>query len=285
MAFESWNWRGDGAASKPAEGEKSSGIMVLTPPESKRLLAKAVVAMEPVRRALEKGRVIVANGTTTAFVAEEILGKPVPKELYVKGIITQGLLCGGRSSQSIEQYVFVDGVPVDREAEEVLKEFDGKDVFIKGANAVDPFGNVGSLVGNRTGGTVGECLGIVIARGSHLIVPVGLEKLIPSVPAAAPKCGLRRLKYPDGATVGFWPVVGATVVTEIQALRMLAGVEATHVASGGIGGSEGAVVLVVEGPDDRVRAAFELWESVKGEPPVPAPPTIKRYGIDGRSGA
>jgi hypothetical protein len=37
------------------------------------------------------------------------------------------------------------------------------------------------------------------------------------------------------------PVVNATVVTEIQALRILTGVKTTHVASGSIGGCEGAV--------------------------------------------
>ena len=64
------------------------------------------------------------------------------------------------------------------------------------------------------------------------------------------------------------PVVNATVVTEIQALRILAGVEATHIASGGFGGCEGAVALVVEGTDEAVRRAFEVVEGLKGETAV-----------------
>jgi hypothetical protein len=64
------------------------------------------------------------------------------------------------------------------------------------------------------------------------------------------------------------------VVTEIQALALLAGVEATHVASGGIGGSEGAVVLSIEGEESRVAQAFELVTSIKGEPAVTAPPSL-----------
>jgi hypothetical protein len=64
------------------------------------------------------------------------------------------------------------------------------------------------------------------------------------------------------------PVGNATVVTEIQALRFLAGVKATHVASGGIGGCEGAVTLVVKGTDEGVRRTFEMVEGVKGEKPV-----------------
>lgn len=285
MVLEGWNWRGDGSSDEQVEDEVVSGIMTFTPAESKRLIAKAVVAMRPVKRALEKGRIVVAGGTTNAYVAEEMLGVPVPREHYIKGNITSGLLCStGRSSEWIKPYILVDGSPVNVEMADILKEFDAGDVFIKGANAVDADGNAGVLMANNMGGTIGAAMGAVVSRGSHLIVPVGLEKMVPSVAAASRKAGIKRLKYPSGGTVGLMPIVGSTVVTEIEALKLLAGVEATHVASGGIAGSEGAVVLVVEGPDSRVRAAFALWESIKGEAPTPASPATVRYGIDGRSG-
>ena len=180
--------------------------------------------------------------------------------------------------------MLVNGAPVDREPADVLKEFEGGDVFIKGANAVDPEGNAGVIMANGMGGTIGGAIGVVMSRGAHLIVPVGLEKMVASIKAASQKAGIKRLKYPSGGTVGLMPIMGGTVVTEIEALRILTGVEATHMASGGIGGSEGSVVLIVEGPDKRVRAAFELWESIKGEPPVPGSPVAIQFGIDGRSG-
>ena len=63
----------------------------------------------------------------------------------------------------------------------------------------------------------------------------------------------------------------AKVITEIQAIQVLTGASATHVASGGIGGSEGAVTLVVEGEAPVLEQAFELVKSVKGEPPLPPP--------------
>ena len=59
------------------------------------------------------------------------------------------------------------------------------------------------------------------------------------------------------------------MVTEIQALRILADVEATHIASGGIGGCEGAVALIVESTDEAVRQVFEVVEKVKGDTAVP----------------
>lgn len=248
--------------------DQVSGILVLTPAESKRLIAKAVAAMPQVKKALEKGRIIIANGTTTAFVAEEILGCQVAKHRYVAGYIGEGKLAVTPPELMMKAYVLVDGHPVDRLAKEVIPEFGADDVLIKGANAVDAEGHVGFLMADDRGGTIGMALGTLVARGCHFIVPVGLEKLVPSVTEASRKCGILRLKYAMGLKVGLMPVVNATVVTEIQALHILAGVEATHVASGGIGGCEGAVTLVVEGTDEAVRRAFGVVEGVKGEAPV-----------------
>jgi len=245
-----------------------SGILVLTPAESKRLIARAVVAMPQVKKALEKGRVIIANGTTTAFVAEEILGRPVSKYRYAAGYIGEGKLATTPPELRMEPYVLIDGRLVDVPAKEIIQEFEADDVFIKSANAVDAKGHVGVLMANEKGGTISMAQGPVIARGCHLIVPVGLEKLVPSVIAASRKGGILRLKYAMGLKVGLMPVVNATVVTEVQALRILASVEATHVASGGIGGCEGAVALVVEGTDEAVRRAFEVVEGTKGERPI-----------------
>ncbi len=61
------------------------------------------------------------------------------------------------------------------------------------------------------------------------------------------------------------------MITEIQAFEVLADVSATHVASGGIGGSEGTVVLVLEGNEADIDRAFELVKEIKGEPPVASP--------------
>ncbi len=248
--------------------DQVSGILVLTPAESKRLIAKAVAAMPQVKKALGKGRVVIGNGTTTAFVAEEILGRQVSKYRYAAGYIGEGKLAVTPSEIRMEPYVLVDGHPVDMLAKEIIQEFEAGDVLIKSANAVDTEGHVGFLMANDRGGTIGMALGVLAARGCHFIVPVGLEKLVPSVIEASRKCGILRLKYAMGLKVGLMPVVNATVVTEIQALHILAGVEATHVASGGIGGCEGAVTLVVEGSDEAVRRAFEVVERIKGEPAV-----------------
>ena len=57
------------------------------------------------------------------------------------------------------------------------------------------------------------------------------------------------------------------IFTEIEALATLAGVSALHVASGGIGGAEGAVRLLLRGSEQQVKNALEVIEGVQGEPP------------------
>jgi len=245
-------------------------FFTLTPAESKRLIAKGVAQLAEVKRALNKGRVIIATGTTNAFVAEEILGVTIEKQRFTAGVITHGVACQTPPAERLKHLSIIDGKLVDRVYTEVLPEFTAGDVFIKGANAVDPEGNVGILMTGLTGGTIGGAIGILLARGSTLVVPVGLEKLVPSVPAAARALGIGRIDRALGDAPGMMPISTALVVTEIKALEVLTGVCTLHVASGGTGGSEGAVTLLAEGTEEQVRATIALIRSIKGEKPVPA---------------
>ena len=248
-----------------------AALVVLTPAESKRLMAKAVAILPEVRRALAQGMVIIASGTTNAFVVEEILGINLSKSCYTAGYIGEGELRTTSAEIRLGTCVLKKGKKVGMPVEDAIKGFGPEDVIVKGANAIDPWGNAGVLVGSETGGTIGMALPVVVARKSHMIVPVGMEKLVPSVVEAAPHCSLPRFKYCTGHSVGYMPLVNAQVLTEIQALKVLCGVSATHVASGGIGGSEGSVVLTVEGTEEDVDRAFALVEALKGEPALSLP--------------
>lgn len=257
---------------RPIEGEPVRALVSLTPAESKRLIAKGVVALPEVKRALEQGIIIVARGTTNAFVAEELTGSKIePKSHYAAGVVVDGELSANPPGTRLKPLVLRQGRPAEISPVEALKEFREKDVFIKGANAVDPEGNVGVLAAGERGGTVGEALPFVLPRGSYLIVPVGLEKLIPSVERAARACGIFRFKYSTGLPAGLVPLPNALAVTEVEALRALTGVKAVPVAAGGIAGSEGTVVLSLEGSAGQIEQAMALVKSIKGEPPVTRP--------------
>lgn len=56
-----------------------SGSFVLTPAAGKKLIAMAVVSLPEVRQAYEKGRLAIANGTTTSYIIEALTGKPVKR--------------------------------------------------------------------------------------------------------------------------------------------------------------------------------------------------------------
>ena len=241
---------------------------MLNPSESRRLIARAVVNIPCVQNAYKKGRIIIIGSTTNAFVVEELTGQKINKYYYASGLISQGKLGGNPPDVRLKPLVFKDCVQQNIHPNEMVKEFTANDVYIKSANAVDPEGNAGILMSSETGGTIGASIGILNARGSHLITPVGLEKMIPSVIKASTKCGRETFLKATGDPAGYMPLVNSKVVTEIEALRMLSDVEATHVASGGVNGSEGAVTLVLEGSEDQVNKGFEIVNEIKGEPAI-----------------
>jgi len=252
-----------------ATGEsRKRAIIVLNPSESKRLIARAVARLPELQRALEHGRLIIGNGTTNAFVAEELLGRPISKWRYAAGVIAGGRLDVTEGAARLDPIALRKGEVYAGGWTELLREFGKGDVFIKGANALDAEGNVAVLLGSEVGGTVGQMLGIIAARGAHLITPVGLEKLIPDVPEALRHCGIATTDLADGIPCGMALLPQARVVTELEAFELLFGVEAWHIASGGVSGSEGAVTIAVEGPAAAVENAFSLTESLTGQPPV-----------------
>jgi hypothetical protein len=261
---------------RPGTKDWARALVVLNPSESRRLLAKATVALPEVRHAFENGLIILGRGVTNAYVTEELLGVQVePKAAQTVGMVCRGVTTGNSSPPPCPDHVIKQGKPVkDADSKVEILKFGPDDVFIKGANAIDPQGNAGILTSSLVGGTIGMAWPVVTPRGAHLIMPVGLEKLIPSIIEASKCTDVHRFKYSMGLPARLTPVVLGKVVTEVEALAVLAGVKATPVASGGVGGSEGAVVLSIEGEESRVDEAFEMLKSIKGEPTVTVPDSL-----------
>lgn len=246
-------------------------MFTLTSAESKRLIAKGVTRLPQLQAALAEGLIFIAGGTTNAFIAEELTGLTIDKGHYTAGVITKGVHCATDPALRQQPVVLRDGKPAEMTMQEVMEAFRGRDVFIKGGNAVDLDGNVGVMVGEPWGGTIGRSMSRIMALGAKLVLPVGLEKLIPSVPAAANFAGIDEVDYTLGMRVGMIPLSYGTVVTELDALRLLADLdEAVHLGGGGVGGSEGAVTLGIAGDAEEVRKAMELIRSIKGEPALQA---------------
>lgn len=241
----------------------------LPPAGAKRLIARGIVQMPEISRALKSGRVIVAGGTTNAYVAEEMgFLDPLRKYNYTAGVVTGGIVCITPPEERIAPVCLEQGVPISMPWEEFLNDFERDDVFLKGANALDANGRAGIILGAANGGTIGASLGRLAACGAHLIVPVGHEKMIPSCERAAGIMGIKRVDDSIGMRCGFMMLPYGRVFTEIDALYQLFKVEATVVAAGGVAGSEGAVTLAVTGEQDRVEAALALAIELRREKPV-----------------
>jgi hypothetical protein len=257
-----------GKAAKPGAEKIVQAQIVLTVSESKRLIAKAVAQMPIVKEALRNGMVIVAKGTTNTYVAEEILGKKIPHGAYVLGSTYpekgQKRL---RRAESISEVVLVNGkLRDDLSLTDAVKKLKPGDVVIKGANALDYRNNIAAvIVGSSNAGTTGKILPYVGARKAHLVIPVGLEKQV----AGSPIDIVRKMQEPVESLnrIPTMFLLTGHIVTELEALNLLADVSAFQAAAGGIGGAEGSVRIVCRGPGKNVQNALALAQQIQGEPP------------------
>jgi hypothetical protein len=257
-------------------------LIVLTPAESKRLIAKAVAKMDIVQSALKHGIVVLARGITNAYVLEDLLGGQFYWGGWGGGLIIPKGLCV--TDKMLPEVVMEAGtVREDMSMMDALKVMDKDDVFIKGANALDIHGNAAILSAGLGGGTMGKVLGTIYAKGINLLIPVGLEKIIPSrISEIRRELGITRLDYSMGLFVGMIPLVGRTV-TEVEALKILSNVEAIPIAAGGVDGAEGSIVLLIKGEDENMRQTLDLINKIKGERPTKVYPATcsecrDRYG-------
>jgi len=240
--------------------------ITLTVAESKRLIAKGVRALDKVDRALEEGIVAVSKGTTNAYVAEELLGRRLDKKHYVLGVTFPKHGSPFDTDGTMADVVFVNGKPAENmSCADAVREMGAGDVFIKGANAINPALNqAGLLIGHPEGGTLGATLGAVTSRRAHLLIPAGLEKLVPVDLARVSQ----RIKNEPGRNPiwGLWAFTGQ-IFTEADALAELTGVDAIPIAAGGVGGAEGAVRLLISGSEQQLDETMGFLEQVWGEPP------------------
>ena len=265
--------------------------VTLTPTESKKLLAKAIASMLVVRRALQKGLVVIHPSSSSLFLVEELTGKR-PESVWVCGMVLPKGMCVSYERQQstylkppdpgkkhdpgrfpftwvLEKGVFQTGTPL----RSILDKMGKEDVYIKGANAIDPEGRVGVLYASRAAGTIAKVIAASRRKGFPILLPIGLEKLIPGPLRTAAKAASReRTDVAMGIPVGLIPVPGQAI-TEIKAIQLLSGAEAVVISSGGLAGAEGATTMVLQGTAEKVNRALEVIRSCKGATlPIVRPP-------------
>jgi hypothetical protein len=246
--------------------------IVLTVAQSKRLIAKAVAQLPAVKRAMSKGTIAIGRGTTNGYVAEELLGQQLLKGEYVAGrTLPPGMPPEWLGTGQVPDMVLAQGTL--RQGATVLDAVAAMgpgDVCLKGGNALDyARGVVGVLVAHPQGGTVGGIYGRCVSQKINLIIPIGLEKLVDGDLMALSRLSRDAEVHPDAPVTSLYPITGQ-IVTEIEALRLLFGVEARLLAAGGVAGAEGAVWLLLDGPKDHLDRALAFWHLLWNEPNLTA---------------
>ena len=257
-----------GEAVKREEEKVVQAGAVLTVSEGKRLIGKAVAEMPIVKQALKDGMVIITKGTTNTYVAEEILGTKIEHGAFVSGRVYPQR--GGKRlnpTTRLREVVLIKGeLAKDLSLADAVQKLKPGDVVIKGANVLD-YNNktAGVLIGSPTSGTIGTIMPYVIARKAQLVIPVGLEKQA----AGNVVDTARKMREPVESlnSVPSMHLLTGHIVTEIEALKILADVTAFQTAAGGIGGAEGSVWLIFRGPREKVKTAMTLLDRLQGEPP------------------
>jgi hypothetical protein len=254
--------------------------VVLTPAESKKLISKAVATLDMVQRAATEGMVFLHPSSSTYFIVEELTGEKPKTNYWVCGVVTPKGMCvemgmseyapkttasdprGFRGWWTIKNGKLCSGETLA----EILEAMQPTDVFIKGVNALDPQGNVGILIGDPLqGGTLGVILSAWRQKNFSLIIPVGLEKLIPTpISEASKKAKQVKYDYGMGLPAGLFPCPPGKTLNEIEAIRILSGAAAVPIAAGGVGGAEGAITLVIQGDEAAVKKAVDFVEQSKG---------------------
>lgn len=238
----------------------------LTVSESKRLIAKGLKKYPPVQEKLKNGYLLITKGTTNTYVAEEFLNDTLIAGEYVLGHI---LPANGNveldRSQKRKELVFKNGIVKDSSYQEMLKEMKAGDIVFKGANIINyQKGQAGVLIGHPTGGTTGIIAPVIEKKKLRLIIPVGLEK--ESSQDIDVLSGLSKVPQEQVHKKApyVWSIKGE-LFTEIEAIKQFANVEAFHMASGGVGGAEGAVTILMRGNKDEVLKALQVIETIQGE--------------------
>ncbi|MEJ2111884.1 MAG: hypothetical protein P8Z37_18635, partial [Acidobacteriota bacterium] len=138
--------------------------IVLTPAESKKLIAKAIAGLETVQQAKNAGIIALHPSSSTYFLVEELTGSAPRTNYWVCGVVAPRGMCVemamalGAGLTPHEETVSpgdLQGTWVieqgrqqgEEKLSSLLYRMTSSDVYIKGVNAMDPEGNVGILFG------------------------------------------------------------------------------------------------------------------------------------------
>lgn len=246
----------------------------LTPAAGKRLIAKATIKHPAVNSALHNGTIVIIAGTTNGYIAEELLKqlgleKGFSRSRFFRGIALPPTIKTDDTGRLPDESRFPGDVIIKngvwhkgKMISDVIDDLKHGDVILKGANCINlSKKQAGILIGHPKGGTIVIALQAVVGRRVQLFIPVGLEKRVTEDLNSIAEM----LNDPGSTGPRLLPVPGE-IITELDAITLLSGAQATLVAGGGVSGAEGSVWIAINGEPEQEVKAKTVLDAVVNEP-------------------
>lgn len=241
----------------------------LTPADGKKLIAKGVAAMEAVREALDGHSILIAAGTTNAYLARELLASIGDEGGfdpfgYYRGITTaKGM--EPKRTESIGDVLIENGRWVrGTDAFQAAPALGEGDVLIKGGNAVNLADREAAvLIGHPAGGSSMPIISATVGRRARCIVPIGVEKRVSERISR-----LAALVNAPGAEGPRLLPIPGEVFTELDAIRLLTDAQAELLAAGGVCGAEGGCYFAVRGGCESLERMDALLRQIAQTPDI-----------------
>ena len=237
----------------------------LTVAESKRLIAKGISNHPQVKATMERGTIVITNGTTNTYIAEELVDLNEPRGSFVTGhIVPQNRESISKGLTMLPYITLIDGKRVELSSDEAVKRTQKGDIILKGANLLNyEKKQAGVCIGGESGGTMTRIRG----TEAHIIVPVGLEKEVFGDLSDYEKLFENRPEQITPVPRVWLHSEDVEIFTEIEAIKTVAEVNVVPYAAGGVAGSEGGISLAIYGTKGEVQKALDFVQAVQGEMP------------------
>lgn len=224
--------------------------VTLTVEEGKEVIALGLLKHPIFVNVEKRGKILFKGGTTVSKVTEKLIGVP----LKISGRITQrGTVSNKDVVEGPHSIIYSKGnwTNVDDNIVEMVQGFSKNDLIICGANAIDYKGNAAIMAGSPGGGNVGSSLSCWYTEGAKVIIPTGVEKMIPGdLDEIINKTGRTGKSIAWGMSVGLMPLKGE-LFTEVEAIKQLANVDCFAIGAGGLGDAQGSITLEIWSPDNK----------------------------------
>lgn len=236
--------------------------ITFTVEESKELISLGTIEHESVKKALSSHKVLLKGGTTVSRIAEKLIGR----SLRISGRIAErGTVAALADNDEPHSVLIKDKsyINIDSNFSNEVKNLKDGDVIISSANLFDSHGNAAIMAGSEGGGSVGMSLGAWYTEGPKIIIPIGIEKLVPgNINEIIKNTSRKGKKFSYGMAVGLFPIQGE-LITEIEALNILTGVKSFPLGSGGLGIAQGSITLEIQGNNEQIRKTIEIVKGIK----------------------